>query len=166
MHFSISTVTALSLEIALCSMDILTINSSNQEYGISFHCESPSISLSIFYHFQHIGLSPPWLSLFLYILSILGLKMFWKLIYNTVCFQIYNIVIQYFYGLCSIWNCKILAVFPVLCDMYLQPVYFTHSTLCLWIPYLILPLSQLSVHRWPLIYSLYLWDYFCFIMFI
>ena len=72
MHFSISTVIALSLEIALGSMDIVTINSSNQEYGISFHCELPSVSLPIFYHFEHIALLPPWLSLFLYILSFLG----------------------------------------------------------------------------------------------
>ena len=70
---------------------------------------------------------------------------------------------QYFYGLHSIWSCKILAVFPVLCNMDLQLVYFIHSTLYLLIPYLILPLSQLSVHRWPLICSLYLWVYFCFI---
>ena len=55
----------LNLKIALCSMAILTILILLiQEHVVSFHSNF-QFPLSMFYSFQHIGLSPPCLSLFL-----------------------------------------------------------------------------------------------------
>ena len=58
---------ALNLWIAFGSKAILrTLILPIQEHGISYHFfVSPSISLSVFYHFKSIALSPSWLKFIL-----------------------------------------------------------------------------------------------------
>ena len=55
-----------NLQIALGSMAMLTVLIlTNQEYGLALHLlDASSVSLSVCYSSQHIGLSPPWLGLF------------------------------------------------------------------------------------------------------